>query len=86
MTKIQIYDEDYALTMEDDDRMAKIKEAVFALNSIQRKIFLTYVEIGTYAGTAKEYGVSVPTIKKYLKKIKENILKHIDDDNKPTAD
>lgn len=56
---------------EDDDKMLHIKEAVWnGLNTIQKKIFLTYCEIGTYAGTAREFGVCVPTVKKYLKHIK----------------
>lgn len=59
--------------MEDDDKMLHIKEAVDSLNTIQKKIFLTYCEIGTYAGTAREFQVCVPTVKKYIKHIKQII-------------
>lgn len=55
---------------EDDDKMMHIKEVVDSLNYIQKKIWLTYCEIGTYAGTARSFGVCVPTVKKYLKNIK----------------
>lgn len=55
---------------EDDDKMLHIKEVVDSLNYIQKKIWLTYCEIGTYAGTARAFGVCVPTVKKYLKHIK----------------
>ena len=77
MTKIktiEVYDEDYAITPEDDDEMYRLKSAIFSLPAIQRKIFLAYTEIGTYAGTAREFGVSTPTIKSYLKTIKKNIM------------
>lgn len=70
-------EEDYRVTDEDDDEMMLIKNAVFALPTVQRKIWLVYTEIGTYSGTAKEYGVSVPTIKKYLKEIREKIFENI---------
>lgn len=55
---------------EDDDKMLHIKEVVDSLNTVQKKIWLTYCEIGTYAGTARAFGVCVPTVKKYLKHIK----------------
>ena len=74
---IDTYDEDYAITADDDDEMYKLKTAIFALPAIQRKIFLAYTDIGTYAGTAREFGVSVPTMKKYLKIIKDNILENL---------
>lgn len=77
MMSLEELEEDYRITDDDDDEMVLLKNAVFTLNSIQRKIWLTYTEIGTYAGTAKEYGVSVPTIKKYIKEIREKIFENI---------
>lgn len=68
-----VYYPDYEPNKEDDDEMLHIKEAVGTLNSIQKKIFLTYCEIGTYSGLAREFGVSVPTAKHYIMKIKEII-------------
>lgn len=77
ISTIEVYDEDYAITIDDDDEMYALKSAIFSLPVIQRKIWFAYTEIGTYAGTAREFGVSVPTVKKYLKQIKENILKQL---------
>ena len=65
--------DEYLPTMDDDDKMAHIKEVVDSLTSIQKKIFLTYCEIGTYAGTAREFKVCVPTVKRYINRIKEII-------------
>ena len=59
--------------MEDDDRLLEIKTAIQKLNTIQRKIFLTYVELGTYAATAREFGVSKPTAKRYINEIKKRL-------------
>jgi len=59
--------------MVDDDLMLRIKEAVQRLNTIQKKIFLTYVELGSYAATGREFGVSTPTAKKYINEIKSKL-------------
>lgn len=63
--------------MEDDDKMLHIKEAVDSLNSIQKKIFLTYAELGTYAAVAREFKVCTSTAKKYIKHIKELIYERL---------
>lgn len=65
--------DEYLPTIDDDDKMFHIKEVVNSLNTVQKKIFLTYCEIGTYAGTAREFGVCIPTVKKYIKHIKQLI-------------
>ena len=65
-------------TTEDDDEMLLIKEAISNLNDIQRKIFLTYVSLGTYTATAKEFKVSNTTIKSYIGKIKDKIYDYVD--------
>lgn len=59
--------------MTDDDRMMKVKEAIASLNSIQQKIYLTYVELGSYAAVGREYNVSRPTARKYIMEIKKKI-------------
>lgn len=79
---IDIYEEEYRPTMEDDDRMYKLKMAIRSLRPVERKIFLTYVESGTYSETARTFHVSVPTAKRYIIEIKERIIKTIDDDNR----
>jgi DNA-directed RNA polymerase specialized sigma24 family protein len=69
---------------EDDDRMKTIKDALQSLRPVERKIFLTYVESGTYSETARTFKVSVPTAKKYLVEIKNKLLSKIEleDDNR----
>lgn len=61
----------------DDDEMLSYKEAIGKLNTIQRKIFLTYVELGSYAATGREFGVSTPTAKKYINEIKNKIFENL---------
>lgn len=63
--------------MDDDEEIYALKEAISRLNTIQRQIFLTYTELGTYAATAREYGVSVPTIKRYLNEIRKKIFENL---------
>lgn len=60
-------------TDKDDDKMLHIKEAVDSLNSLQKKIFLTYCELGSYAAVARYYKVSKPTAKKYIQQIRDKI-------------
>ena len=87
---IKIHDEDYEPnSMEDEERIFKIKQAIQELRPVERTIFLTYAEGGTYTSVAKTYKVSVPTAKKYILEVAEKILKMINDDNddnKPTTD
>ena len=63
--------------MEDDDMMYKLKSAIDKLNSIQKKIFLTYTELGTYAAVAREFNVCTLTAKTYIKQIKEIIYNNL---------
>ena len=77
---MRIIDEDYTVvTDEDDDEMLLIKEAISKLNGVQRKIYLSYVENGTYTATAEEFGVSIPTIKTYINNINGIIREYIFD-------
>lgn len=62
------------ITEEDDDVMVDIKTRLRELKPMERKIFLTYTELGTFAATAREFNVSPPTIKTYINNIKEKIL------------
>lgn len=61
-------------TGKDDDRMRTIKEAIAKLTPAQRKIWITYVDNGTYTSVANAYNVSVPTAKKYITEVKQIIL------------
>lgn len=48
---------------------------------VQRKIFITYLELGTYKATAELFKVSQPTVQKYIKHlvgiIHEYVCNHI---------
>lgn len=63
--------------MEDDDTIVRLKEAIGKLNYVQRKIYLHYVELGSYAACARAFGVSNPTIKSYITQIKEKIFNNL---------
>ncbi len=82
---IDIDESDYLPTPQDDDEMLLIKSALQGLRPIERKIWLTYTELGTYTAVAREYNVSVPTAAKYLKIIRKKIMDYLDD-NRPTTD
>lgn len=78
--KTKIFEEDYITpSVEDDDEMLLIKEAITKLNGVQRKIYLSYVVNGTYTATAQEFGVSIPTIKTYINNINGIIRDYIFD-------
>lgn len=79
---IEVFEEEYDITIEDDDRMYEIKSALQSLRPVERKIFLTYVESGTYSETARQFRVSVPTAKRYIVEIKNKIINKLDDDNR----
>lgn len=58
---------------EDDDRLYCAKECVQALSKMEKRILLTYVELQTYAASAREFHVSAPTFKHYLQGILEKV-------------
>lgn len=76
---MRIIDEYITPSVEDDDEMLLVKEAISKLNGVQRKIYLSYVENGTYTATAEEFGVSIPTIKTYINNINGIIRDYIFD-------
>lgn len=65
---------DYEVNDNDDDEMAILKTAIDKLKPVEKKIFLTYVELGSYAATARQFNVTAPTAKTYINNIKEKIL------------
>lgn len=58
---------------EDDDRIFQAKTCIQALNRMEKRILLTYVELQTYAAASKEFHVSPPTFKHYLQGILEKV-------------
>ena len=80
--RIKIFEDEYIVpTIDDDDEMLLIKQAIKTLSPVQRKIYLTYVEYGTYTATAKEFGVSIPTVRAYLDNVKNIIIKYVFDNS-----
>lgn len=73
-------------TLEDDDLLYTLKEAIQSLRPVERKIFLTYTELGTYTQAAKTFHVSVPTIRKYINEIRQKINDYTDDNNRTDMD
>lgn len=66
--------DDYVPNMQqDDDRIYEAKTCIQALNRMEKRILLTYVELQTYAAAAKEFHVSPPTFRKYLQGILEKV-------------
>lgn len=65
---------DYEINGDEDDEMYRLKEAIAKLTPVERKIFLTYAELGSYAQTARQFNVSAPTAKTYINNVKDKIL------------
>lgn len=66
-------EEEYKPNIEDTDEMLAIKEKFFSLTEPERRIFMVYMDEGTYSGVAKFFKVSCPTAKKYIKRIIEKL-------------
>lgn len=77
----QLIEEEYLIHNEDeDDELYYYKEALKkALNPLERKIYITYLEMETYAATAKAFKVSIPTVSKYINNLKSKIIDYIDE-------
>lgn len=67
-------EDEYRPNMDDDDRMLAIKEKFFLLTEPERRIFMVFLDEGTYSGVAKFFGVSNPTAKKYIRRILQKFL------------
>lgn len=65
-------------TFQSDELVYRLKEAVAHLNEIEKRILITYVELGSYSATARVYNVSSPTVKAYVSPIIEKIKKEIE--------
>lgn len=63
--------------LEDDDEMMLIKKAIESLTPVQRKIWLAYVDNGTYSSTAKQFKVSTPTVRNYIQDIRKKITDYV---------
>ena len=77
----QLIEDEYLIhNEEEDDELYWMKEALTkALTPLERKIYITYLEMETYAATAKSFNVSVPTCSKYINNLKNKIIAYIDE-------
>lgn len=74
----KLIEEDYMEhSPEEDDEMFWIKEALKSMTPLERKIYVTYLETGTYTGTAEAFKVSVPTLQAYVKKLSARIAEYV---------
>ena len=64
----------FTVRPEDDDEMLELKNAVYTeLNEAERRIFVLYIDSGTYAGAARILGIAPNTVKNKIKVIKDKI-------------
>lgn len=67
-------EDEYRPNGDDDDLMLELKEAIFSeLTEAERKILIYFCEIGSYAGVARIWGSSPPTVKKRVEEILDKI-------------
>lgn len=80
----QLIEEEYLQhDINEDEELYWWKEGLKnALNQIERKIFITYLEQGTYAATAKLFKVSTPTVIRYIQNLKGKLIQYVDDNIK----
>lgn len=77
----QLIEEEYLLhNDQEDDEMYWLKEGLKnALNPLERKIYITWLENETYAATAKLYKVTTPTLSAYINNLKKKIIDYVDE-------
>lgn len=77
----ELLEEEYLIHNDDeDDELYWHREALkHALNPLERKIYITYLELETYAATAKAFKVSIPTVSHYINNLKTKIIEYIDE-------
>ena len=62
------------IQISDDDTLMVIKEAIEKMRPMEQRLWIDYVECGTFAALARKYNVSAPTAKTYIMRLKEKIL------------
>lgn len=58
----------------DDDTLIVIKEAIEKMRPMEQRLWIDFVECGTFAALARKYNVSAPTAKTYIIRLKDKIL------------
>lgn len=82
MINTKLIEKEYMEHLDSDtDEIYWVKEAIKALSPVQRKIYITWLEQGTYSKTAKIFHVTIPTVREYVKKltaiIREYVCNHL---------
>lgn len=74
-----LIEEEYITHNEDeDDELYWCKEALKqAITPLERKIYITYLEQGSYAAASRCFKVCVQTFKKYINKLKAKIANYV---------
>ena len=62
------------IQISDDDMLIVIKEAIEKMRPMEQRLWIDYVECGTFSALARKYNVSAPTAKTYIMRLKEKIL------------
>ena len=77
----QLIEEEYITHNDDEtDELYWCKEALKeAVNPLERKIYITYLEQGSYAASARCFKVCTQTFKKYVNKLKGRITDYVCD-------
>ena len=63
----------FRITGEEDDRKLDLKHKLHKLSDAEKRVFLVYLEVGSYTGTARIFGVNPNTVKNYINKIKSKL-------------
>lgn len=58
----------------DDDTLIVIKQAIEKMRPMEQRLWIDFVECGTFAALARKYNVSAPTAKTYIMRLKDKIL------------
>lgn len=62
------------IQISDDDTLIVIKEAIEKMRPMEQRLWIDFVECGTFAALARKYNVSAPTAKTYIIRLKDKIL------------
>ena len=61
---------EYLPSPKDDDLVRELKETIFTeLTDVEQRLFIAYCECGTYAGVARLFHSTPPTVRKRLQEI-----------------
>lgn len=58
----------------DDDTLRVVKETIENMRPMEQRLWIDYVESGTFAALARKYNVSAPTAKTYIMRLRDKIL------------